>query len=133
MNGWPFGIVPGIITTVEASGAGTGVDKTMTIGPADEGETWILLAAEGWHNDDGGNRTQGWSVDDNVTDVTLFSESQAAGHISQLYADVPMPLPLVLNKLVTCNWTIASLGNTKVMYLRYVVAKIRGYQTWVNT
>lgn len=133
MNGWPFGIIPGIITCVETNTAGTGVDKTLSIGPTDEGETWILLAAEGWHNDDGGNRTQNWSIDDNVTDVNMWAESVAAGHITQLYADVPMPLPLVLNKLVTVNFTISSLGNTKNMYLRYVVAKIRGYQTWVNT
>lgn len=57
--------IGGVLRLVGDALEGNGGAQTLTIQPEAQ-EVWLLHWARGFHNDDGGNRTVEWYIDDNV-------------------------------------------------------------------
>lgn len=132
-DGAPFGSLDGVETyKTAASGAGGG-SVYASLAPAADGELWIVLAAAGFHDDDGGARLCYWRFYDGAAGEGLTRENNAQLVFDQFYTKVPHSRPLVIHKGQRLDYMADGIVAGHLVNIRAIVAIIRGVEPWVNT
>lgn len=129
-----YPLIPGILDVVDFSETSVGATVNVQMTPA-EGEIWILLAANAFH-DDAAGRNCYWLISDGVTELTLSNHlALAANSFVPFYGDgyaLTTAIPLVLNHTTTVTWRVVNLAAAQEAHIYAVIYKCRGLESWNN-
>jgi len=112
--------IGGVLRLVGGAVEGNGGAQTITIAP-DASEVWLLRWARGFHNDDGGNRTVEWYIDDQIVATPYrirdaVSIAANVGHV--VYGTDMVGGPLTL-EMFGVNVILQTTGVLAGHYLQY--------------
>jgi len=130
-------LIPGKMEVVEVASAasGGGANVVATLGPTNDREVWLFMGGVGFH-DDGVNRVLTLSISDGAT-TKAFYDNGGTAIASSVYLNLlnalgiyAGPIRLHYGSFLSATCVNADAGHKA--YIRGLVYKIRGLESWAN-